>query len=196
MPHGTASRSEFSLYRKLQTAVLDQMPPPEAFEREVMKKVLVSQAALQRGLAPLAEGRFDGFTKTPKPNLRFDKRKDGWELLEHAPRRIVSVADLEPVPFLRQDESSIRGYDLIGRARYELDANLGQEDAEFILEHEAETPESLQSFYLVCTATIWRSPGGGLRVACLYCRGGRWTLRWGWLERDFGLGVRLLRPRK
>jgi len=196
MPHGTASRSEFSLYRKLQTAVLDQMPPPEAFEREVMKKVLVSQAALQRGLAPLAEGRFDGFTKTPKPNLRYDKRKDGWTLLGHAPRRIVSVADLEPVPFLRQDESSIRGYDLIDRARYELDANLGQEDAEFILEHEAEIPESLQSFCLVCTATIWRSPDGVLRVAYLYCYGRRWRLFWGWLEGGFSTNGRLLRPRK
>ena len=193
---GTALKSEFGLYRKVQTAVLDQMPPPEAFDREVMKKILASQAALQRGLAPLAKGGFDGFTAANEPNLRFDKRKEGWELLEHAPRQIVSAADIEPVPFLRQGESSTRGYDLIGRARYELDANLGQEDAEFILEHEAEIPKSLQSFCLVCTATIWRDPDGSLRVASLYCDGKRWDLYWSWLVLDFGTGDRLLRPRK
>ena len=47
------------------------------------------------------------WTKGAEPNLRFDKRQDGWTLLEHQPRRIVSATGLELVPFLRSGEDSI-----------------------------------------------------------------------------------------
>lgn len=131
-----------------------------------------------------------------EPNLRFDKRKEGWELLEHAPRIIASVRDLELVPFLRAGESSIRGYDLIGRARYEIAADYGQEDAEFILDHQDEIPEGFRKFYLVFPRTVWRDPGGDLIVACMHWDGGRWFLFWSWLGLGFSSLGRLLRPVK
>lgn len=131
-----------------------------------------------------------------KPNLRFDKRKEGWELREHTGRSIISVDDLEPVPFLRDGEKSIKGYDLIGRARYELNANLGQEDAEFLLEHHVKIPKEFQQYHLVFMGTIWRRVDGLLCVPCLYWYGGQWHLHWLWLVLDSGSYVRLLRPRK
>lgn len=191
---GTAQAEFEGLYIELQAALLRQLPRPAAFTRETLEKLLQQQAALKRGLAPLTEGRFGGFTAPAEPNLRYDKRRDGWTLLEHAPRRIVSVTGLELVPFLRLGESTIRGYDLIGRARYEFDADLGQEDAEFILEHQEEIPEEFRQFYLPFTATVWRYPDGALYVPCLFWGGGRWCLDFFlWLEYEYDSHVRLLR---
>ncbi len=136
------------------------------------------------------------WAKGVEPNLRFDRRKDGLELLEHKPRTITAVSDLKLVPFLRDNEKLIRGYDLISRARYELDANYGQEDAEFLLEHQEEIPAEFRQFYLPFTATIWRQPDGDLFVAYLNFRGGRWGLGWGRLGGGFVAGGRLLRPRR
>ena len=136
------------------------------------------------------------WTKGAEPNLRYDWRKDGLELVEHKPRTITAVSDFEPVPFLRDGEQTVCGYDLIGRARYELDANLGQEDAEFTLERPEEIPVELRPFYLPFTATIWRSPGGDLLVSCLVFAGGRWDLRRSWLEDVYGSRDRLLRLRR
>lgn len=151
---------------------------------------LVHEVVLGRAeIRPLAAG-------DAKPNLRCDKRQDGWTLLEHQPRRIVSVADLELVSFLRSGERSIKGYDLIGRARYEFDANLGQEDAEFLLEHEEEIPVEFRQYYLVFTGTIRRRPDGGLYVSFLAFVGKRWNLYWRWLGGDYGSDGRLLCPRK
>lgn len=133
---------------------------------------------------------------TAEPNLRFDKRQDGWTLLEHAPRKLVSASDLELVPFLRDGESAIRGYDLIGRARYELDANYGQEDAEFLLDHQDKIPVQFRKYYLVFTGLVWRVSGRRRYVPCLDWGGGRWFLHFRWLDRDFDSDGRLVRPRK
>lgn len=132
-----------------------------------------------------------------EPNLKFDRRSDGWELLKHSRRVITSVSELELVPFLKEGEQPIRGYDLLGRAEYELDAyRYGQEDAEFIHDHQDEIPEEFRKFYLIFPRTIWRYPGGSLSVACLSWDGERWRLGWGWLEGEFGSGARFLRPVK
>ncbi|QQG45472.1 MAG: hypothetical protein HYW89_00845 [Candidatus Sungiibacteriota bacterium] len=98
--------------------------------------------------------------RSKKLNFRYDKRKENWDLIEHVSQSITSGVNLELVPFLRPGESSIQGYDLIGRARYELGTHLGQEDAEFLLEHQEEIPAEFLS-------TTWFSPGrfGGARAA-------------------------------
>lgn len=188
-------RSEFGLYKKLQLAVLDQMPPPEAFDRETLKRLLNKQAVLQRGLAPLAKGRFDGFA-APVPNLQNDKRQNGWTLVDHVPRSITAVSDLELVPFLRDGEKVLCGYDMMGRARYEFGADLGQEDGEFLLEHQDEIPAELRQFYLVFSRTVWQVSLGFLYVSCLLFFVGRWYLYFIWLDDDFRPRGRLARFRK
>ncbi|MBI3627371.1 MAG: hypothetical protein HY220_01290 [Candidatus Sungbacteria bacterium] len=96
-----------------------------------------------------------------EPNLKFDLRKDGFKLFCHSPRIITSVAELELVPFLREDEKSILGYDMLGRAEYDPSLNAwhyGQEDAEFVFDHQGEIPVEFRQFHLVFPRTMWRGP--------------------------------------
>ncbi|QQG44935.1 MAG: hypothetical protein HYW89_02910 [Candidatus Sungiibacteriota bacterium] len=194
--HGTTQAEFEGLYIDLQSAVLRQLPRPAAFTRETLKSLLGKQAALRRGLAPLAKGLVDGFAAPLRPILQNDKRRQGWTLVDHTPRSIMAVSDLELVPFLRDGEKVLRGYDMMGRARYEFDADLGQEDAEFILERQAEIPEEFRQYYLVFLRTVWLASDGDLYVSCLYFGDGRWYPFFGWLDFDFRPGVRLARFRK
>jgi|SRR3989338_3241729 len=147
---------------------------------------------LKSHLQAAIEGKF----LEPAGSFKRDMRKEGWKLLENSPRRITSVAGLELVPFLKKGESSIGGEELVRRARAELDANCGQEDAEFLLEHQKEIPEEFRQFYLIFTGTVWGGSGGGRDVAYLFFDGERWCLDFHWLGLDFHSGGRLLRPRK
>lgn len=117
-----------------------------------------------QALQGIVEGRFAGVASSV---LVRDMRKEGWTLLEHAPRRIASVADLELVPFLKSGENYIGGEELVLRARMELDANYGQEDAEWLLQHQGEISVEFRQFYLVLTATVWRDASGDRSVPCL-----------------------------
>ncbi len=128
--------------------------------------------------------------------FKYDKRKNGWKLLEHVPRGLTSVSDLELVPFLKSGESSIRGEELVRRSRLELNTNYGQEDAEWLLEHESEIPAEFRPFYLVFTGTVWGDAFGRRSVAYLYFFGERWLLFFYWLGGGFLSVVRLVRPRK
>jgi len=125
-------------------------------------------------------------------NFKYDKRNDGWTLLENTPCRISSI--IEAVQFLK-NESLVKGEVMATRAIL-LDANYGQEDAEWLLEHQKMISVELRSYYLVFPATKWRGLGGGRSVPCLFWRGDRWVLGFGWLGGDFRSGGRLVRPRK
>ena len=131
------------------------------------------------------------------PAFSRDMRKEGWELVEPGSKRTInSVSNLELVSFLKSGESSINGEEMVRRARKELDANLGQEDAEWLLEHQNEIPAELRKFYLTFPGTVWRGSGGSRRVPCLDWDGDRWCLFFGWLRSDWLSGDRALRPRK
>lgn len=127
-------------------------------------------------------------------NFRYDKRKDGWTLLENAPRRISGA--VAGVPFLKDGYDRMNGEEMVRRARFELDANLGQEDAEWLLDNQDKIPAELRNFYLVFTATVWRGQDGGRRVPVLRWGGGRRRLGFGWLGRGFSRGSRLAAPAK
>lgn len=131
-----------------------------------------------------------------KPTFVHDKRQDGWTLLENVARRITSVRDLELVPFLKGGETSVIGEEMARRARVELDANLGQEDAEFLLAHQDEIPAEFQKYYLVFPGTVWRFSGGCRCVPCFDWGGLRWVLDFFWLGCGWGSDGRLVRPRK
>ena len=125
-----------------------------------------------------------------------DMRKEGWKLLENTSRCLTSATDLEGVSFLKGSEGYVSGEEMVRRARIELDANYGQEDAEWLLEHQDEISVELRKFYLVFTATVWEAPDGRRHVAYLRWNGERWCLVFNRLGRDWYGSDRLPRPRK
>lgn len=148
---------------------------------------------LQHHLQAAIEGRFCG---EPSGSFARDMRKEGWKLLQHTPRRLTSVIDLELVLFLKQGENSVGGEEMVRRARFELDANYGQEDAEWLLKHQEEIPAEFRKFYITFVATVWQDSYGIRHVPCLYWYGKRWILYFHWLVSEGFSNDRLLRPRK
>ena len=126
----------------------------------------------------------------------FDKRKDGWELIEDVIFSPFDVPKMELVSFLEQGENRINGKEMVRRARTELNANLGQRHAEYLLEHQSEIPKEFQKFYLVFMGTIWRGPSGDRVVTYLLWDGERWCLHFDWLGHGWGSDGRLLRLRE
>lgn len=63
--------------------------------------------------------------RTDEVVLRFDKRDDGWQLVQHTPRRLKDGASLEFVSFLKGDEPKISGEEMRRRA-VKMGANFGQ----------------------------------------------------------------------
>lgn len=99
----------------------------------------------------------------------------------------------ELVPFLKEGESYIRGNTVVGRAK-KLNANLGQDDSQFILEHQDEIPRELQGkFYLVFAGL--RDPSDPESVAYLDWNGCSWYLRWSWFVSLWDEYVLLVRRR-
>lgn len=126
--------------------------------------------------------------------FRYDKSKDDWKLLENTPRRLTS-ANIEGISFLKGTESQINGEEMVRRATG-LDANLGQEDAEFLLEHQDEIPAELREFYLVFPGTMWQGSGEDRFVPFLSWVGGQWVLCFFWLGSGWVSFGRFVRPRK
>jgi hypothetical protein len=147
---------------------------------------------LRHHLQNAIEGRFDGVSISV-PFFVNDKTKDGWTLLENTPRRIIFMSSFEFIPFLKKTENSINGEEMVRRARVELDANYGQEDAEWLFEQQGGIPVRFQQYCLVFTGTIWRSAGGDRFVSCLRWLDGRWALDFGWLNVGWGSHDRLVR---
>lgn len=149
---------------------------------------------LKRHLQAGIEGRFTGIQ-----SIHFFKRDmstEGLTLVGNTPRSLNSVADLDLVTFLKKDEQSISSRELIRRARLEFNANLGQEDAEWLLEHKDEIPEEYENYYLVFMGTRWSTCDGCIHVACLNYVGAQWSLDFNWLDLIHSRRTRLVRSRK
>lgn len=145
---------------------------------------------LKAHLQAAIEGRFG----LVAGNLKRDRRNDGWMLLENQPRRIGGP--IVGVPLLNNDELSMNG-EMMAQRAITLDANYGQEDAEWLLEHQEDMiPAELRNYYLVFPATKWQHAGGDRGVSYLRWRGGRWVLGFCWLGYVFNGDFRLVRPRK
>jgi len=81
----------------------------------------------------------------------------GWELLKNVPRRrAFLVTDLEFVLQLNY------GGDFMLQRAVELSADLGQDDAGFLLEHSAEI--KLEEGNIIFPGTVWRDRGRGCLI--------------------------------
>jgi len=130
----------------------------------------------------------------PVKGFRFDKTKDGWELIENVALEGESILTLDT--FLREDESSVIGHTMLERAKEDAEekgARTGQLHAERMLEQQDKIPAEWQNFYLVFTGTVWRSSGGFICVPCLCWGGGEWRLSGGCLGSDWDGLSRLVR---
>ncbi|RJR31487.1 hypothetical protein C4569_02020 [Candidatus Parcubacteria bacterium] len=98
----------------------------------------------------------------------------------------------EIVDFLqKEDKGSVVGHTMVERAK-ELNANLGEDDAQYLLDHQEEIPEALRG-KVVFVFPGWRGPDDPGCVAYVYWRGDRWVRYWRWLDGDFYGYYRLLR---
>ena len=129
----------------------------------------------------------------PKPveDFRFDKTKDGWELVENI--ALEGEPKLQLDAFLREGESSVIGLTMLERAK-EMGDCAGQLHVERMLEHQDKIPVKWRNYVLVFTGTVWLgSDRRGLCVPCLYWSGDRWHLCWDWLGGSWSGSGRLVR---
>lgn len=116
---------------------------------------------LKKHLQDVIEGCFEGWW--------------GWTLFKDSPS-VVSVRELEIIPFLKEEEESITSEEMCRRAS-ELGANFGQRQAEYLLKDRGWIPVRWQDFCLVFPGTAWRdSDGHHLYIPCLAWVGGQWCL--------------------
>ena len=128
--------------------------------------------------------------------FKYDKREEGWKLLEDVEFGFIDISNLELVPFLNYDENFVNGEEAVLRSR-RLKANLGQRHAEYLLEHQDKIPHEFRKYVLVFTGTIWRDPVG-LRYVAYLCHddGAQWYLSFSSLGYNWLSHVSLLRPRE
>lgn len=125
-----------------------------------------------------------------------DKTADDWVLAEpglQALPLILSPSDLEFVKFLRGDETSITGQEIIRRARGELKADSGQQLAELMLKRGQVIPLYLTGHLLLFTKTIWLDERDRERLACLNLMGGKCEFSFDLLNSRFSAYYLLVR---
>ena len=91
----------------------------------------------------------------------------------------VSGRTYEILGFLQGDEKSVVGHTMVTRAK-EMQAHLGKDDGQHLLDHQEEIPEILRG-KVVFVFTDWRNPALSGHVAYVIWRGGRWVRLWVWL---------------
>ncbi len=131
--------------------------------------------------------------KVPPVSFANDMNVYRWKLVEDVPFSGAFTPEL--IDFRRPNESYIAGEIVRQRAK-ELNANLGQRHAEYLLEHQELLLKEWQGKHLIFSGTVWRDLSGSYSVPYLEWIAGRWHLSWLWLDLDWGVGDRLVRPRQ
>lgn len=128
-------------------------------------------------------------------SFKRDMTKEGCALLEDVPFDGKSFTP-DIVGFLKSGESYVKGDVMRSRAK-ELNTNLGQRHAEYLLNHqELISKEWRGKYYLVFPGTVWQHRIGSCRVPYLSWDGDQWFLSFLWLGSDWGSDVRLVSSRK
>ena len=119
--------------------------------------------------------------------FKYDMRQEGWELAEDTGEASVFSPDqLKLVSLRKEGESDIGGEELLRRAKRK-GANLGQRQAEHLLERQKGIPKEWQDYHLFFLGTVWicRNHFGRRCVPFLFWPGYCWELCSHWLDRDF-----------
>ncbi|GEM_PF-5152331 len=95
----------------------------------------------------------------------------GWTVVPSIPLLIQTQADLEIVNIIQRGKPLPP--DVAVRMAKERGANLGHNQAKYLLEHQKEIPKGAKSF-LVFPGNIWQDPSGDHRVPCLSRSGKAW----------------------
>src|SRR3990167_11517578 len=119
-----------------------------------------------------------------KNKFKQNKEEDGWKLLEDVPFNESDLKDLELVEFLKDGEDKIKGEEMRKRAK-ELNANLGQSHAEYLMEHFELLPDKAKNYRLIFSGTVWQVGGGYRSIPYLSWSGGRGDLVFDWFELDW-----------
>ncbi len=126
----------------------------------------------------------------PPSGLLYDKRGEGWELVEDAD--LIGNETLEFANVLEGEEQWVHGETLLTREK--KFGRAGQRHLERLQSQVADIPPELDDKYLLGTGTVWRFRGV-LLVPCLSPRyGGERSLGVFFLDRGFdrrGVSVRL-----
>ena len=94
--------------------------------------------------------------------------------------------------FLKGGEKSIVGHIMVNRAK-KMNANLGEDDGQYLLEHQQDIPVALRG-KVIFVFPDWRRPGNPEHACYVYWNVGRWVQDWGWLDDgDWNGHDRLLR---
>jgi hypothetical protein len=91
----------------------------------------------------------------------------------------VGVRTYDILGFLQGDEMSVVGHTMVSRAK-EMSAHLGQDDGQYLLDHQQDIPVALQG-KIAFVFTDWRHPDDSEKVYCICWDGHRWMQGWGWL---------------
>ena len=180
--------------RRNQNPISYALSSDQDIEEEIRKEI--EKELNKESLQKQEEARKEEESKNP-PQFQYDKTLDGWKLLEPGPKHYGEPLTPELVGFLKQGETSIKGEEMLKRAK-ELGINSGQQYAEYLLKHQELIPEEWRGKYVpIFPGTVWQDqdPDGDRRVPYLIWGEGRWRLNFGWLGRSWGGGGRLVRQR-
>jgi len=96
----------------------------------------------------------------------------------------------EILGFLQGGEDHVKGDIMVSRAK-EMQAHLGEDNAQHLLDHQSEIPVALRDMAFVFTN--WHLPDIPASVFCVCWRDGRWVRHWSWLDSDWHARYRVLR---
>ena len=103
----------------------------------------------------------------------------------------ISDRTYEILTLHKDGETYVKSDIMVERA-VEMNANLGKDDGQHLLDHQDEIPVALRG-KVVFVFTDWRHPGVPGRVYCVYWSGSRWVEGWSWFDSDFYEHCRVLR---
>jgi hypothetical protein len=125
-----------------------------------------------------------------------DMTREGWTLIKDT--RVpwpISVGKLDLVTFFK-DGKTYFDIEEMAACAVNLNANLGQCHAEYILEHQDEISKEFRKFKLILPGTVWCDRKGSLWLPYLDWGGERWFLFFDRFDGGFTSRYRLLRPRE
>lgn len=126
--------------------------------------------------------------------------KKGWKLLRNVQPTLPGIeGNVEYISFLHFQDGGFVSDDELRERAVALGANLGQRDAEWLVEHQEKLAECSEEVrYILFPGTVWEHPNGAFLWVYLYRTGKeekQWDIYVFWM--DFGFSdehARLVRP--